>query len=450
MELVKNNRLWVIRLSFLWHAGSRKRRYRENEETRFNKHICLISTSRENDRSTLPHIVSPKLANPATSGHPISVGVNYAPESSSTSPLVCHSPSFTEEDKCKQNAEGGMNGLSDDYNQKVATKRSLIPTSNGHILQKGVRTTMVQADPTSGQSMHLPIILQQNIQPHPVINSPQCSSPVKIIPVNGLNGLNGATSILPQPHALINGQGFVPKSPAALMNGVNYTMVVQASGQPTSLLTMPSAASSVAYTSAPTQLVNTNPAMMSHVRRTVSSIPEIRTVSTIRSPQIKPKLISAPPPLVPINMSHPVTTPQNFSLVLQSPSPESPTDHEKLHMTESAFRKSQNGIVYLQAPPTSYQKLVILPVMMNSIAGQQDSSNAMLVPVGANGTAVSSSVPTVVNGNLASSLIPDGYEEQMPSSMPIYRFNALNGIQPIHFIPTHLPVGSSTKNIETT
>lgn len=388
--------------------------------------------------------------------------MSSVPESSCGSPLACHSPSFTERQeneatdgkKCERNSEEGMNGLVNDYNHKETAQRSLIRTSNGHLLRNNVRPTMVQADPSAGQSVHLPIILQQNIQPHPVMSSLQCSSPVKIIPVNGLNGMNGATSILPQPHALINGQGFFPKSPSALLNGVNYTMVVQASGQPTSFPTMPSTASSAAYTSAPTQLVNTNPAVMSHMRRTGSSIPmktETRTVSTNHSPQVKHNILSAPPPLVPINtMSHPVTTPHNFSLVLQSSPPESPA-HEKVHVSEAACIKSQNGIVYLQAPPTSYQKLVILPVMMNSIAGQQDSSNAMLVPEGANDTTVSSSVSTVVNGNLASSLIPDGYEEQMPSSMPIYRFSqALNGIQPVHFIPTNVPIRSTTKNIKTT
>lgn len=348
----------------------------------------------------------------------------------------------TTEKKANKNPADVINGLGNACYEKVAV--SLTDTDK----RRNFKTNVVQPDPKSGQNVQIPLILQHNAQQHIAIGSTQSPSPVSIIPVNSLNGGNG---FLHQPHALLSGQNIVQKCPTPMVNGLNYAMVMQANDQPSSFVALSTPVSSAMYTSPPAQLMGTPPTIISHERKVSPSTPmkyETVMVSTASSPAVESSgASSVPPPLVPINtMNHSMSIPQKFNFVVQSAPSESLS--EKFRVSNSARRNSQNGIVYLPSPPPTYQKLVILPVMMSPTSGQ-DSANTIVVPMqgGTNGNAVMPSTGlTVVNNKLTANIIPEGYEES--SSMPIYRFNAMNSIQPVQFVPAHVPLGSSAKDIE--
>ncbi len=246
-----------------------------------------------------------------------------------------------------------------------------------------VKKQIIQPDPTSGQNLPVSSILPPS---HYVIN-PMAA------PVHTMNGT--PKNICSPPAGIMNGH--CQAVPMMMINGSKYLLYVPPGGGPPSLVPMPSApplpSHTAVYTSAPVQLINTAP--------TATSQPafQLPTRSKISPKSTKP----APPPLLSIRSVNSPTVPTSLVKATRSP-------------TTTEHSVSEKPVIYLQSPPTTCQKLFILPVMSNS----QPKNGTVLM---SRDRKISSST----------SKRPKSAEEhQVPSSMPIYRFG--DAIHPVQFM----------------
>ncbi len=234
----------------------------------------------------------------------------------------------------------------------------------------------IQPDPTSGQNLPLSTIVPPS---HYIINS--------MVPSVHTNG---APKHMHSPPA-VNMNGHCQPLPMMMINGSKYILYVPPGGGPPSLVPVPSVPSnSAAYTSAPVQLINTAP--------TATSQPAFQLPK--RSKTSPKSARPAPPPLLSVGSP---TVPTSLIKATRSP-------------TSSEHGVSEKPFIYLQSPPTTCQKLFILPVMSNS----QPKNGTVLMP-----TDRKMSSPTSKSPKSAE-------DHQVPSLMPIYRFG--DAIHPVQFM----------------
>ncbi len=224
--------------------------------------------------------------------------------------------------------------------------------------EQETKPSIILPDPTSGQP--LPAVLPST---HYIVNP--------LLPVPAANGTHS-------PPTLVSRQAVV-QHPIMMINGSKYLLYVPSSGGQPSLVPVsspsPAPGNAAVYTSAPVQLINASPPA------SVKPAFQLPIKSEFSPKSSRP----APPPLLSIG------------------STDSPSNHIKTCNTD---QQNEKPFIYLQSPPTTCQKLYILPVVSNSSA----KNGHFLMPVDRCLPPVST-----INSKLKE-------ESRMTSSVPIYRF----------------------------
>lgn len=236
------------------------------------------------------------------------------------------------------------------------TYRKTNPTAKNSSIHEISQSAGIQPDPTSGQNVPISTVPSHYI-------------------VNPLLTANGTT---PSPPAVASRPAALLQHTMMMINGSKYLLCVPSMGGPPSLVPVSSPpavpGNAAAYTNAPVQLINTTTPPV--------SVKPAFQLPPVKSEMLSPKLSRpAPPPLLSIG---------------------SPTNYVKANYNEHTH--DEKPLIYLQSPPTTCQKLYILPVVSNSPV----KNGSVLMPTDRASTYSRSS---------------KSMEEcQMTSAMPIYRF----------------------------
>ncbi len=384
------------------HTGAIKRKLdSENEDGILQKRICLVAADRGSVKiptctaqaipTSQPTILAPAIQQASAQGNGAPVFIIYKPAVQPTQSLKASSPTAV---------RPGLNGT------------TLLQTTNGQIFNGA---TIFQAQPLAAADAHVM---------NGIVTSSQSSSPAAVLPQSPkLNGAIIRDVSQPQP-TVLNGATVVQASPT-LING---TTILQANRQPLPMVQK-----------------------FSHPQATVLSVPQSHG-TTFAAPSITsvPTTVHSvfskgqtPPTVQVIDIStltkeanHSHKSPPPPLLQVQSVGSEQggkekpPTPKVQVkeqpqviqangaHQTSAISGSIVGQTVMLHGSGNGVQKYFV-------VAEKPDSSMLVL-----------SAAQQHDAGNFRTQVLPASYDQQVVTTMPIYRFNSLNTLQPIQILTT--------------
>ena len=390
-----------LNLFLFFLSGAQKRKWDDNNDSdsaTSPKQICVAAAPQEQQ---IIHVATPQILPNATSGTATTAVVttpHTASVSSNTPVYIIYKPVIQAAEKQLQKSvdlathnmiHPGTNGA------------TLIQVSNGHVLNGA---TIIQAQPTVSHSAAT------------TLTQPQLVSPnfgAAVLQPEKLNG--GTVKVLQTSHhhpTVIPNNATIVQAPSSLLN---RTTLLQASSQPAIIHPQGIATSLVDQSS---HFVTTTavPRVTPTVSKAKTSPAPIIDIRSLTKEHVKR---SQPPPLVEFKEEERMSPNEKPSV--ENFEQEAPSSISKTAPTQSLL---------VQAPTNGMQKVYI-------VAEKSDYPGTVLIPAQ---TAAASADAAALN---TQTVLPVAYDQQVITTMPIYRFGSFNTLQPIQILTMPVAAGQN-------